>query len=119
MTFRLSGIRRDLNALGKLLQTGNELRRISPDKALIYNDLVAPHIKGSPDRPALVGEETSLTWRELDEYANRVAHWANGKGLGRGDVVALQMENRPEFVAIWLGLSRLGRDSCASIRNDF
>jgi len=49
-----------------------------------------------------------MTWGELDEYANRVANWALEQRLSRGDVVALLMENRPEYIAIWLGLSRVG-----------
>jgi len=105
---RLDGLRRDLNVTKLLLQTAGELRKIAPDKAVGYSDLLAPHMKAHPDRPALVGESGSLTWRQLDEYANRVAHWAEDEGLTRGDVVALSMENRPDFIAIWLGLSRLG-----------
>jgi fatty-acyl-CoA synthase len=104
----LDGIRRNLYVTKLLLQTASELRQMAPDKAIGYSDLLAPHIKAHPDRPALIGPSGSLTWRELDEYANRVAHWAEGEGLGRGDVVALSMENRPDFIAIWLGLSRLG-----------
>ena len=105
---RLSGLRRDLYVTKLLLQTAGELRKIAPDKAVGYSDLLAPHMKARPDRPALVGPSGSLTWRQLDEYANRVAHWAEDEGLTRGDVVALSMENRPDFIAIWLGLSRLG-----------
>lgn len=29
-------------------------------------------------------------------------------GFKKGDVVGLLMENRPEFVAIWLGMSKVG-----------
>lgn len=29
-------------------------------------------------------------------------------GLKKGDVVGLLMENRPEFVGIWLGMSKIG-----------
>ena len=49
-----------------------------------------------------------MTWVELDRYANRVANWALEQGLSRGEVVALLMENRPEYIATWLGLSRVG-----------
>ena len=31
-----------------------------------------------------------------------------GQGIGRGEGVALLMENRPEFLASWMGLAKLG-----------
>lgn len=49
-----------------------------------------------------------VTYLELDQMANRVAHWAKANELARGDVVALLMMNRPEYVATWLGLAKLG-----------
>ncbi len=104
----LSTLRRDLGVVRALGQTALTFRKFSPERSVGYSDLLAPHVEGRPDAPALIGESGSLSWRELDEYANRVAHWALGEGLGRGDVVALMMENRPEFIGIWLGLSRIG-----------
>ncbi len=83
-------------------------RKLRSDTPFDYSDLLETHIRNRADRPAVIGESSSLTWQELDAYANRVAHWALSKGLRRGDVVALLMENRPEFIAIWLGLSRIG-----------
>ena len=44
----------------------------------------------------------------MDEYSWRIAHVFSRRGLSRGDVVALISTNRPEYVATWLGLSRLG-----------
>jgi fatty-acyl-CoA synthase len=37
-----------------------------------------------------------------------VANWAVSIGLKQGDVVALLMDNRPEFVWTWLGLAKIG-----------
>ena len=49
-----------------------------------------------------------LTYRELDAHANAYARWALAQGLAKGDAVALMMPNRPEYVAIWFGLARVG-----------
>jgi len=49
-----------------------------------------------------------VTFAELDAHANRVAHWAIDQGIGKGDVVALLMFNRPEFVSTWMGLAKVG-----------
>jgi fatty-acyl-CoA synthase len=58
--------------------------------------------------PALVGAGGALSYRELAMAANRYARWGLARGLAPGDVVCLLMKNCPEYLAIWLGLSRIG-----------
>jgi fatty-acyl-CoA synthase len=59
-------------------------------------------------RTAIVFGEERFTYDEWNARANRVAHWAREQGLRHGDVVALLMENRPEFLFVWSGLAKLG-----------
>ena len=61
-----------------------------------------------PDAPALLSDRERFSFAELADRARRYAAWALDQGLGKGDVVALMMPNRPDYLAIWLGLSRLG-----------
>ncbi len=60
------------------------------------------------DAPALLSDRERFTFADLADRSRRYARWAMDQGLGAGDVVALMMPNRPEYMAIWLGLSRLG-----------
>jgi fatty-acyl-CoA synthase len=60
------------------------------------------------DAPALLSDKESLTYRALSERANQYARWALDQGLAKGDVVCLLMANRPEYFALWLGLSSAG-----------
>lgn len=60
------------------------------------------------DRVALFSDSETLTYRDLDGRANQYARWARAQGFGKGDVVALLMPNRPEYVAIWLGIAKMG-----------
>jgi fatty-acyl-CoA synthase len=60
------------------------------------------------DAPALIGERESFSYRALAERSNRYARWALGQGIGKGDTVCLLMPNRPEYMAIWLGITRVG-----------
>jgi len=78
----------------------------SPDRTLrdYFDEWAAAH----GDRLALVSEHESFTYRELQARSNRYARWALARGLGKGDAVCLMMPNRPEYVAIWLGLARVG-----------
>jgi fatty-acyl-CoA synthase len=57
---------------------------------------------------ALISGRGTLTYRALTERANRYARWALGHNLGKGDTVCLMMPNRPEYFAIWLGITSVG-----------
>jgi fatty-acyl-CoA synthase len=104
----LAGVRRDIEVVRSLFPVILASRKAAPDKTIEYSDFLDGYFRSRPNRPALIGESGSMTWGELDAFANRVAHWALREGLSRGDVVALLMENRPEFIGVWLGLSRIG-----------
>ena len=58
--------------------------------------------------PALIGVETTLGYRALADAMRATSDWALGHGYSKGDVVAVAMSNRPELVATWLGLTRIG-----------
>ena len=58
--------------------------------------------------PALLSRNENLTYRELAERSKRYAKWALRQGLSFGDVVCLLMPNCPEYIAIWLGITRVG-----------
>jgi acyl-CoA synthetase (AMP-forming)/AMP-acid ligase II len=60
------------------------------------------------DAPALLSDRESMTYRELAARANRYARWALELGVAHGDTVCLMMPNRPEYLAIWLGVTRIG-----------
>lgn len=60
------------------------------------------------DTPALLSERESLTYRALAARQNQYARWALEQGLAKGDVVGLLMTNRPEYFAIWLGITSIG-----------
>ncbi|WP_244136317.1 AMP-binding protein [Burkholderia sp. BCC0405] len=62
----------------------------------------------TPDVLACVEGERSLTWRGLNERANRVAQALHQAGVERGDIVALSMEVRLEWLVIAGALAKLG-----------
>ena len=80
----------------------------SPQRLLYH--VIAELAEAQGDAPALiaaVGGE-SLTYRALIARANRFAHWALDQRLAKGETVCLMMPNRPEYLAIWLGLTSAG-----------
>ena len=60
------------------------------------------------DAPALISDRERLSYRELAERSNRYARWALAQGLAKGETVCLLMPNRPEFLAVWIGITRVG-----------
>ena len=63
-----------------------------------------------PDRPAIVVEPDGVvvTYRQLEERSNKVAHLLRGRGLGPGRCVAILAENRSEYLEIAWGAQRSG-----------
>ena len=61
-----------------------------------------------PDTPALIGEQSCLTFRELDLRSNRVANALLSLGLKKGDGVAIQAWNCLEIVEVECGLYKAG-----------
>ena len=58
--------------------------------------------------PALLSQEGCLSYRALTERSNRYSRWALARGIAAGDVVCLLMLNCPDYMAIWLGVTRIG-----------
>ncbi|HEX9868890.1 MAG TPA: AMP-binding protein, partial [Candidatus Tectomicrobia bacterium] len=61
-----------------------------------------------PDRVATIFFGAKLTYRALDEAANRFAHALLNLGLGRGDRVALMLPNCPQFLIAFYGALKAG-----------
>jgi citronellyl-CoA synthetase len=64
--------------------------------------------KRFPENAAVKSPDGSLTYRELNDNANRFAHFFISRGVSRGDVVTLCIENRPELLAAYCGCSKVG-----------
>lgn len=71
-------------------------------------DLLAPAMAIAPDKVAIYFEDREITYRELDEAANRVANGLIGLGVQPGERVSIHVDNRPEFIFVFLGVMRAG-----------
>ncbi|MFY0591783.1 amino acid adenylation domain-containing protein [Roseivirga sp.] len=61
-----------------------------------------------PDAIALEFEGLSLTYKALNEKANRLAHLLRSKGLGKGDRGAVYMKRHPDLVVTILAILKTG-----------
>ncbi|OBI88947.1 acyl-CoA synthetase [Mycobacterium sp. 1245805.9] len=76
--------------------------------ALNIADLAEHAIDAVPDRVALICGDEKLTYAELEEKANRFAHYLIDQGVKKDDKVGLYCRNRIEIVIAMLGIVKAG-----------
>jgi len=72
------------------------------------HDLVTTQVIANPDADALVCGSERLSYRELDERANRLAHYLRARGIGREDRVGVYCERSADAVVAMLGVLKAG-----------
>jgi fatty-acyl-CoA synthase len=73
-----------------------------------FGMLPSVNARRTPHRAALIDEEGSLTYRELDDAAHAVANGLLAKGVRGGDGVALLARNHRWFLIAKYGAARVG-----------
>lgn len=86
---------------------------LNSDIVEVPNDLCVHHlfeaqVESTPDNPALIAADRRLTYRELDERAERVADRLRALGVGPDVLVAICAERSVEMVAGILGILKAG-----------
>ena len=82
--------------------------RIDADPSRLFADVVEDWSDREPDRPALISETETFSYRALADRTNRYARWAWSAGIEAGDTVCLFMPSRPDYIAAWLGITKVG-----------
>ncbi|XP_065331791.1 long-chain fatty acid transport protein 4-like [Cloeon dipterum] len=98
---------RDLGLVKVMIKVKAENRRFKKynmSPASMLSDLA----NDRPDDVFILFKDQIWTYKQLDELSWKVTNCFHKRGFKQGDVVALVSTNRPEYVAIWVGLSRLG-----------
>jgi amino acid adenylation domain-containing protein len=85
----------------------NATRRIYPLEACVPH-LVAARAAETPDAPAVVTADRVLTYKELDNRANQLAHELRALGVGPEVVVGLCVKSSPEMVVGALAILKAG-----------
>ena len=71
-------------------------------------ELLELNLTERPDQTFIYWRDEEVSYRELDERANRVANGLRALGVGKGDVVSVYLPNCPEFLYTWFGINKLG-----------
>src|ERR1700676_1786699 len=82
--------------------------RIEANPRRLFADVVEDWAAREPDRPSLVADIETFSYRGLAERVNRYGRWALSAGIAPGDTVCLFMPGRPDYIAAWLGITKVG-----------
>ncbi|MDQ0416436.1 amino acid adenylation domain-containing protein/non-ribosomal peptide synthase protein (TIGR01720 family) [Croceifilum oryzae] len=91
----------------QLLEDWNRTQTEYPRESTIH-ELFEKQVKCVPEDIAVVYKEQQLTYRELDEKANQLAHYLQKRGIGPESLVGLYMERSPEMMIGILGILKAG-----------
>ncbi|WP_156745145.1 amino acid adenylation domain-containing protein, partial [Mycobacterium sp. 1165178.9] len=99
----------DESERARLEELGNRAVLTEPGSApMSVPVLFAAQVARTPEAVALVCEGRSLTYRELEEIANRLAHLLAGQGVGPGGCVGLLLPRSVEAIVAILAVLKTG-----------
>jgi long-chain acyl-CoA synthetase len=75
---------------------------------LNLSSILEESAKRNPSRKAIVCMESTITYRELNEAANKVANGLKAIGIQPGDKVAVTCPNLAEFPILYYGILKMG-----------
>jgi non-ribosomal peptide synthetase component E (peptide arylation enzyme) len=70
--------------------------------------LLSARVAAQPDSEAIVDSRRRITYRELKDGIDRTAAFLKAQGIGRGDVVTVQLPNWIEFAFVFFALELIG-----------
>lgn len=104
----LAALRREVRFLRGGLRTLARVSRLKPGSRVNVADDLERAVDRHASRIAILFEDERWTYADLERRANRYASWAMNLGIDSGATVALFMENRPDYLAVWFGLAKVG-----------
>ena len=90
----------------RILYEWNDTRTEFP--ALCAHQLFEHQVQRAPEAIAVVFEDQRLSYRELNQRANQIAHYLRKLGVGPDSLVGVCMQRSTEMVAALLGVWKAG-----------
>lgn len=103
--FKLPAVTKDLP---KILKAAYYNFTIKPDTAISISEIFDNTLRKLPNNKVLLFNGQSWTYREFDNWVNKLAHNFLQQGLKKGDAVAILLENRPEILVVSMALAKIG-----------
>ncbi|KAF1710016.1 non-ribosomal peptide synthetase [Pseudoxanthomonas kalamensis DSM 18571] len=101
----------ELNLIGR--ESFAELAALQPtavafDRQCRMHELFERQCDRTPDRPAVCADDASLSYRDLELHANRIAHLLRANGVRKGTLVGLAVDRGADMLAALLGILKAG-----------
>lgn len=90
----------------RIVEEWNDTARPNSDAAI--PELFVAQVKKNPDRTAIIHGRDQLTYRQLNERANRLAHYLGKRGVGPEVFVGFCFDNSIEAIVAVLGILKCG-----------
>jgi len=94
--------------LPAILRTQKDVLNVGIENRESWGSMLEENALKFPDNPAIKSAEANLSWREYNEAVNRCANFFISKGLKKGDVACIFLENRPELLIIYSAMAKIG-----------
>jgi len=91
-----------------IFRSMKELTQLEDESRQSMGTVLERNAEQYPDHTAILYEDVRLTHAEFNRAINRYAHYFSSQGLGRGDVVSVLVDNRPELLMLIGALSKIG-----------
>jgi len=91
----------------QIVQQWNDTH-VEYSRELCLHQIIEQQAQKNPEAPALIFESEKLTYRELNERANQLAHWLRRIGVGPDVLVGVCAERSVEMVVALLGAMKAG-----------
>lgn len=99
----------------ELINPGNKLAKIDHFTGPIRDkndmttlDAFKKVVASSPESVAIYESDSVLTYKELDTLCNRYANFLQAEGIGKRDIIGLQMPHSSHLIALILGVLKCG-----------
>lgn len=97
-----------LPRLPSLMKSVYWMRKEHGNEAVGIGPCIEHIAKKNPKGPAILFEDRSISYEDLNAWANRIAHFFLEQGFKKGDVVGVFIPNSPELLAAITGLNKIG-----------
>eukprot|EP00833_Pecoramyces_ruminatium_P000569 jgi/Orpsp1_1/1174601/evm.model.c7180000050709.1 len=74
----------------------------------LYHEEFSKMAEKYPERSAIVFNESKITYKELNEMTNSLAHYLRSKGVRRNDIIPIICDRSPFYIIGTLGISKSG-----------
>lgn len=80
----------------------------APTRNIPLHRYLREHAAASPEHPAIEFYGATISYGELDSRSDALANQLRARGVGKGDTVALYLQNSPQFVIAFFAIQKLG-----------